>query len=90
MPPQQGVWLNKQEGLLPGSNPLGQQDEERSIGPGASGSFHLSTENDELLAQESVFSDELGLASAKVRECCERQGGSERFRPAKKARVKHV
>ena len=50
MPPQQCVWLNNQEGLLPCANQPGQQDEERSIGLGASRSFHLSMENNELLA----------------------------------------
>ena len=50
MPAQQGVWLHDQEGLLPGSNQPGQQDEEDAIGLGACWPFHLSLENDELLA----------------------------------------
>jgi hypothetical protein len=49
-PSQQGVWLNDQEGLLPGTNQPGQQDEEDAIGPGDWWPFHLSPENDELLA----------------------------------------
>ena len=50
MPPQHGVWLHDEEGLLPGPNQLGQQDEEHAIGPGECWPFHLSPENDELLA----------------------------------------
>jgi hypothetical protein len=50
MPAQQGVWLHKQESLLPGSNQPGQQDEEDAIGPGECWPFHLSPENKELLA----------------------------------------
>ena len=47
MSPEQGVWLNEQEGLLPGSNQPGQQDEKDAIGPGERWPFHLSLENDE-------------------------------------------
>jgi hypothetical protein len=34
MPPEKCVWLHDEEGLLPGSNQPGQQDEEDAIGPG--------------------------------------------------------
>lgn len=73
MPAQQCVGLNNHEGLLPGSNQPGQQDEEDAIGVRACGPFHLSLEDDELLAQEGIFSDKLGLASAKIGESSKRQ-----------------
>ena len=50
MPAQQGIWLNNQEGLLPGLNQPGQQDEEDAIGPGDGWPFHLAPQNDELLS----------------------------------------
>ena len=50
MPPEQGVWLNDDEGLLPGPNEPCQQDEEQAIGPGERWPFHLSFEDNELLA----------------------------------------
>ena len=50
MPAEQRLWLHDDEGLLPGSNQPGQQDEEDAIGPGEGWPFHLSSENDELLA----------------------------------------
>ena len=50
MPSEQGVWLHDQEGLLPRSNYPGQQDEEDAIGPGDGWPFHLSFENNKLLA----------------------------------------
>jgi hypothetical protein len=50
MPPEQGVWLHDEEGGLSGSNQRGQQDEEDAIGPGDCWPFHLSPQNDELLA----------------------------------------
>jgi len=50
MPTQECVWLNDEEGLFPGSNQPGEEDEERSIRLAANWLFHLPTENDELLA----------------------------------------
>jgi hypothetical protein len=50
MPTQQCVGLNNKKGLLPGSNQSGQQDEEHAIRLSIGWSFHLSTENDQLLA----------------------------------------
>src|SRR5215469_7441352 len=85
MPPQQGVWLNDQNGILPSMNQPCQEEEEHAIRISARWPFHLPFEDDELLSQESVFHHQLGLASAKVGQSLERQGGSERFRPTSKA-----
>src|SRR5260221_12728886 len=90
MPAQQGLWLNDEEGLLPGSNQPGQQDKEHAIGFRACWPFHLPSEDDELVAQESVFRDKLGLVSAKVGERSDQEGASCRFRPTYKAKVKHI
>ncbi len=90
MPPQQGVWLNDQKGILPGMNQPCQEDEEQAIRVRACWPFHLPFEDDELLSQEGVFRHQLGLASAKVGQSLERQGGSERFRPTSKARGERV
>ena len=62
-----------QEGLFPVANQSGQQDEERSIYPGAGRLFHLPMQNDQLLAQQSVFYNEGRLASAKICECSDRR-----------------
>ena len=50
MPSEQGVWLHDHDGLLPGSNQPGQQDEKDAIGPGDWWPFHLSLEDAELVA----------------------------------------
>jgi hypothetical protein len=81
MPPQQGVWLHDHEGLPPGSNQPGQQDQEDAIGLRACGPFHLPLQDNELLAQEGNFGHQFRLASAQVGQGGERQGGSERFGP---------
>jgi hypothetical protein len=90
MPPQQGIWLNDHEGLLPRLNQPGQQDQEDAIGVRACGPFHLSLEDDELLPQEGIFGDQLCLASAKIGEGGQRQGGQERFGPTSKARGERI
>ena len=90
MPAQQGLWLHEQKSLLPGSNQPGQQDEEDAIGPGERWPFHLSLEDDKLLAQEGNFRHQLGLAPAQVVQRLQRQGGSERFGPTSKARGKRL
>jgi len=90
MPSEQGVWLHDEQSLLPRSNQPGQQDEEDAIAPEERWPFHLSLQNDELLAEERVFRDELGLASAKIGEGRERQGGHQEFCPTSKAKGEHI
>src|SRR6266699_2065395 len=85
MPPEKCVWLHDQEGLLPGTNELCQQNEEDTIGPGDWWSFHPPFEDNKLLAQEGIFRDQFGLASAKICHGLQRQGEPERFRPTSKA-----
>ena len=65
---------------------LAKQHEEQAIGFRAGGPFHLPPEDDQLLAQEGIFGDELGLASVKIGEGCQRQGGPERFGPTSQTR----
>jgi len=86
MPAQQGLWLHDYQSLLPASNQPGQQDQEHAIGPGDWWPVHLSLEDDELLAQEGIFRQKLGRASAKVGEGGQRQGGHERCGPTSKVR----
>ena len=64
MPAEQGFWQHNEQSLLPRANQLGQQDEKDAIGFRTCRPFHLPFEDDELLSQEGIFSDELGLALA--------------------------
>ena len=90
MPPEQGVWLNDDEGLFPRPNEPCQQDEEQAIRFRACWPFHLPLEDDELLSQEGIFGDELALASAQICKGSKRQGGPERFGPPSKARGERI
>src|SRR5215472_9341586 len=88
--PPKCVWLHDQEGLLPGTNELCQQNEEDTIGPGDWWPFHPPFEDDKLLAQEGIFRDQLGLASAQIGQVCQWQGGHERFGPTSQARGERI
>src|SRR5215471_4526500 len=85
MPVQQRLWLNDEELLLPCPNHPCQEDEEHAIRFRAGGPFQLAPEDDELLSQEGIFCHQLGLATAKVGQGLQRQGGSERSGPLKKS-----
>jgi hypothetical protein len=80
-PREPRIWLHDHQGLLPRSNQPGQQDDEDAIGVRVYWPFHLWLEDDALLAQEGIFGDQLSLASAKIGEGGQRQGGPERFGP---------
>ena len=90
MPPQERLWLNNQQRVLPGPNGSCQEYQEQPIRFGKGGSFHVPTEDDERLSEEGVFSHQFGLASGKVcqRPQQERSGG--RFRPVSEAVVERL
>ena len=85
MPPEQGVWLHDEEGLLPGPNQPGQQDQEDVISPGDRRPFHLSLEDEELLPQQGVFCHQFSFISRQIGEGAHHQGGGARFHPMTKA-----
>jgi hypothetical protein len=82
--------LHDEEDGLSGANQPGQQDQGQAIGIRAYGPFHLPLEDDNLLAQEGMFGDELGLASAKIGEWRRRQRGPEGFGPTSQARGERI
>jgi hypothetical protein len=77
--------LDKEEGMFPAPNYSCQQDKEHAIRLRACWPFHLALEDDELLAEEGIFCHQFRLASAKVGQGLQRQGGSEWFRPMSQA-----
>jgi hypothetical protein len=66
VPADQGIWLDDQQRLLPGSQPAGQQHEQHPLTRPGSGAFHLPVEDDQLLAQERIFQDEFYPAACQV------------------------
>jgi hypothetical protein len=86
MPPQQRLWLNDEQRLFPGPYCSCQHHQEHSIRPGACGSFDVSAEDNQLLAQERVFCHEFRLASGKVcQDPHHERGGGVRFGPVSEA-----
>ncbi len=75
MPPQERLWLNDEQRLLPGSDHPGQKHQVHPIRFGTGRSFHLSPQDDQLLTQEGVFCDQFGLTSRKVGQRSQDQSG---------------
>jgi len=90
MPPQERLWLDNEQRLLPGSYHSGQKHQEYPIRFDTDGSFHLSPQNDELLTQERVFCHEFGLASGKVGQRPQQERSGVRFGPGDEAMVERL
>jgi hypothetical protein len=69
MPSQERPWLNDEQRLFPGLNHPGQKHQEHAIPFGTGRSFHLSSEDDQLLSKEGIFCHQFGLISGKVGQC---------------------
>jgi hypothetical protein len=81
MPPQKRLWLNDEQGLLPGPNHPRQKHQEHPIGLLENRSFDLSAKDDEFLAEECVFGHEFGLVSGKVSHGPQPERGGSWFCP---------
>ncbi|TMD66120.1 MAG: hypothetical protein E6I91_09495 [Chloroflexi bacterium] len=75
MPAQERLWLNDEQGLFPDVYHACQQDQEHAVCLATGRSFHLSTQDDHLLAQEGIFCDQFGLTSGKVGQRPQQEGG---------------
>ena len=66
VPAQEGIWLYNEQGLLPEASTPGQQDQANAIRERQSWTFDLPSEDRELVAQEGVFSDQVGARAGQV------------------------
>ena len=69
MPAQERIGLNNQQRLPPGTNAVGEEHQSYAVGRSAAGAFHAPPEDQELLAQQRVLRDQLGLAADEISEC---------------------
>ena len=90
VPLQKCLRQDNEEGLFPGSNGSCQKHQKHSIGLLENRSFDLSSENNQLLAEERVFCHEFGLASGKVYQHPQDKSGVAWFCPADKAVVERL
>ncbi len=90
MPAQQGLWLDKEEGLSPGPNRPGQQHKKKPVCLPVDGAFYLSTQNDQLVSQERVFRQQFGFASGQIDERAEHKRGRRWFHPVQSTFTEHI
>ncbi|HEX4204702.1 MAG TPA: hypothetical protein VHZ51_11025 [Ktedonobacteraceae bacterium] len=81
MPAQQRLGLDQEQRLLPRSDHPDEEYQAQSIHLPADGSFDLSMQNDQLLAQERVFSQQFGFASGQIGKSANDKRGCRRFDP---------
>ena len=76
MPAEECVGLDDEEGLSPEGRRSGQEKEPESIPVAELGAFGVALEDDQLVPQEGVLSNELGLAANGVLGgSCEQRDG---------------
>ena len=68
MPTEEGIGLNQEKRLFPVPGSPRKHDEKHPIGPGTSWALHLTAKGDQLLSQQGVFGDELGLGASEIGE----------------------
>jgi hypothetical protein len=74
MPAQERIGLDDKEALLPTPDPAGEEDEPEAIGWGEAWLANLAVEDDELLAEEGVLGNELGIAASEIEGRTEEDG----------------
>jgi hypothetical protein len=74
MPAQERIGLEDEEGFLPPPDPTDEEDEPEAIGWGESWLVDLAVEDDELLAEEGVLGNELGIAASEIEGRAEEDG----------------
>ena len=63
MPAEEGIGLDDEEGLLPEWRRSGKKEEPDAVPIAQLGVFDLALQDDQLLPQEGVLRNELGLAA---------------------------
>jgi hypothetical protein len=82
MPAEEGIGLNNVERLFPTADCSCKQDQEQPIGPGTRWALDLTTEDDQLLAKQRIFRDEVGLGASEIGERPCQKGSAPGARPA--------
>jgi hypothetical protein len=68
MPAEEGLGLHNQERLCPVTGSPRKQQQEEPIGLATRWALHLTEEDDELMAKQRIFRDEVGLGASEVGE----------------------
>jgi hypothetical protein len=90
MPSQKRLWLDNEERLFPGPNHFGQEHQEQPVSFPVDGSFHLSTQDVQLLPQQRVFGQQFSPASGQIGKRAECHGSRQRFDPTQNTILEHA
>jgi hypothetical protein len=85
MPAQERLWLNEEQRLFPGSDHPGEEYQQPSIRLPTNGSFDLSMQDDQLLAQQRIFRQQFSFAPGQIGKGANDKGGCRRFDPTQEA-----
>ena len=80
-PSQERLWLNEEQRLFPGLDSPGEKDQQQSIRLPTNGSFDLSMQDDQLLAQQRMFRQQFSFAPGQIGKSAHDKGGCRRFDP---------
>ena len=81
MPAEEGIGLHNQEGLFPMTGCSPEQHQEDPIRLGPRWALHLTVEDNELPAEERVFSNEFGPGAGQIVQCSHEEGAACWSRP---------
>ena len=90
MPAQKRLGLNDKERLFPGPNHSGEKYQEYSVCIPVNWSFHLSTQDDQLLPQQRVFGQQLSFISSQIGERPKHKESRRWFDPSRNTFLERV
>ena len=79
MPAQDGLGLDNQQSLAPGAQATGEQGQERPVRRGAAGAFDAALQDDDLVAEEGIFHQQLGLTPCQIGRGSDDEGRGSRL-----------
>ena len=80
VPPQQGVGLDDEQGMMPNAEAAGQQHQQGPVSWRATRALDATPQDDELLTEERILSDEFRFAPHQIGQCADDEWSSGWFR----------
>ena len=81
MPAQECVWLNNMKSLFPEPGTAGEQNQTETVTVGMQRALDLSIEDNQLLAQQRIFYNQIGTAASQIWKDYGDQGQGGGFSP---------
>jgi hypothetical protein len=90
MPAQQRIGLHDEQALAPGAHMTGQQDQHGPVDARAARTLGTPSQDDQLLPEEGIFGNQLGLAADKIGQRAGTQAVGGRFRACPQTRAESL